>query len=84
MILDTCNVGRVLRLRRNTHCQEHASVNSLLSRPGLTHLGKGWIVRGTTTKKCLTGLTSSSTQAGTGRTDLQLIGSIVAYCQTLT
>ena len=36
-------VIRVLRLRRNTH-----SFNSLLFRAGLGHLGKEWIVRGTT------------------------------------
>ncbi len=41
------------------------------------HLGKGWTVRGTTN-----GLTGSSTQAGTGGTELQLIGSSVADCQT--
>ncbi len=33
---------------------------------------------------CLTGLTGSSTQAGTGRTALQLIGSSVDNCQALT
>ncbi len=33
---------------------------------------------------CLTGLTGSSTQAGTGCTDLQLIGSSVTDCQALT
>ena len=42
-------VGRVLRLRRNTHWQQYASFDSLLSRAGLGHLGKVWIVRGTTT-----------------------------------
>ncbi len=39
------NIGRVLRLRRNTH----ASFDSLLSRALLGHLGKGWIVRDATT-----------------------------------
>ena len=37
-------VDRVLRLRRNTHWHFHASLDSLLSRAGLWHLGKGWIV----------------------------------------
>ncbi len=46
-------------------------------------LGKGWIVRGTTTIALL-GQRGSSTQAGTGRTDLQVIGSSVADCQALT
>ena len=47
--------------------------DSLLSRAGLEHPGKGWIVRDTTTW-----LTGSSTPAGTGCTDLQLISSSVA------
>ncbi len=44
-------VDRVLRLRRNTHWQDCASFDSLLSRAGSEHLGKGWIVRGTTTRR---------------------------------
>ena len=32
----------------------------------------------------LSGLTGSSTRAGTGYTDLQLVGSSVADCQALT
>ena len=42
-------VGRVLRLRRNTRWQQYASFYSILSRAGLRHIGKGWIVRRTTT-----------------------------------
>ncbi len=34
-------VGRVLRLRRNTHFQDIVSFDSLFSRAGLGHLGKG-------------------------------------------
>ncbi len=45
----TCS--RILRLRRNTHWHKDASFDSLLSRAGLWHLGKGWIVRGTTTRR---------------------------------
>ena len=79
-------VGRVLRLRRNTHWQEHVSFDSLLSRDGLGHLvlGKGWVVRGTTTRRLPYWANGSSTRAGTGCTDLQLIGSNVADCQALT
>ena len=78
-------IGRFLRLRWNTHCCNNASFDSLLYRAGLGQLGKGWIVRGTTTiEDCLTGLTGSSTQVGTGYTDLQLIGSSVADYQALT
>ncbi len=44
-------VDRVLRLRRNTQWQKSARFDSLLSRAGLGHLGKGWIVRETTTKR---------------------------------
>ncbi len=33
---------------------------------------------------CLTGLTGSSTRAGTGCTDLQFVGSSMTDCQTLT
>ena len=40
-----------LRLRRNTHWHEYASYDSLLSRAGLGQLGKGWIVRGPTTRR---------------------------------
>ncbi len=73
-------VGRVLRLRRNTHCHKDASFDSLLSRAGLGHLGKGWIVRSICVapplEDCLTGLTGSSTQGGTA--------SSVAGCQALT
>ncbi len=60
----------------------NASFDSLLSRAGLWHLGKGWIARGATTniEDCLTGLTGYSTQTGTGCTDLQLISSRVADC----
>ncbi len=57
--------------------------NSLLSRAGVGHLGKGWTCRGTTTlEDCLTGLTGPSTRAGTGCTDIQISG--VADCQALT
>ena len=54
-------VGRVLRLRRNTYLQDNVSFDSLLSRAGLEHLEKGWIVCRTTTTKddCLTGLAGS-------------------------
>ncbi len=38
---DAVNVGRVLRLRRNTHWHNHFNFDSLLSRVGLGILGKG-------------------------------------------
>ncbi len=44
-------VDRVLRLQRNKHWQYFASFDSLLSRAGLGHLGKKWIVCGTTTRR---------------------------------
>ncbi len=44
-------VGRVLRLRRNTHWQQNASFDSLLSHAGLGHLKEGWIVRDITTRR---------------------------------
>ena len=62
---------RVLRLRRNTHY-----FDSLLSRAGI--LGKGALFVVLLLEDCLTGLTGSSTRAGTDCTDLQLIGSCVA------
>ena len=43
-------VVRVLRLRRIPHWHQNASFDSLLSHAVLGHLGKGWIVRGTTTR----------------------------------
>ena len=46
-----CFVGRVLRLRRNAHWPDIACIDSLLSLAGLWHLGNGWIVRGTTTRR---------------------------------
>ncbi len=67
-------VGRVLRLRRNTHWQDIASFDSLLS---LGILGKGGLFVVPPLEDCLTGLTRSSTQAGTGGTELQLIGTSV-------
>ena len=49
--------------------------NSLLSRAGVGHLGNGWIVRGTTTRRLpYWPLTGSSTQPGTVGSELQLIG----------
>ena len=47
-------------------------------------LGKGGLFVAPLLQDCLNGLTGSSTQAGTGCADLQLIGSIVADCQALT
>ncbi len=44
-------VNRVLRLWRNTHWHYYASFDSLLSRAGVGHLGKGWIVRDTSTRR---------------------------------
>ncbi len=43
----------------------YAISDSQLSRDGLGHLLKGWIVRGTTTRIYHIGLTDSSTQIGT-------------------
>ena len=62
------------------------SLDSLFSRAGLRHLGKGWIVCDTTTRRLpyWANGTGSSTRAGTGCIDLQLIGSIVTDCQALT
>ena len=45
------------------------------------HLGKGWSVRGTTTRRLIA---LPFTRAGTGRTDWQLIGSSAANWQTQT
>ncbi len=50
-VLEKVCVCRVLRLRRNTHRHNYASFDSLLSGAGLGHLGKAWIVRGTTTRR---------------------------------
>ena len=61
------------------HC---ISFDSLLSIAGFGHLGKGWTEF--VTPPLEDGLTGSTTLAGTGRTDLQLIGSIVADCLVLT
>ena len=47
-------------------------------------LGKGELFVAPSLEDCLTGLTGSSTRAGTGCTDLQPIGSSVADCQALT
>ncbi len=59
------------------------SFHILLSHAGLRHLGKGWIVRDTTTRRVpYTGLTGSSTRAGTGFTNLHSLS--VAVCQALT
>ncbi len=55
--------------------------------PALRHLGKGGLFVAPPLEDFLTGLTGSSTRAGTGCkgcTDLQLIGSSVADCQVLT
>ncbi len=77
-------VGRFLRLRRNTHWQWYASFDSLLSRAGYWHHGKGWIVCGTTTSRLHYWAKGSSTRAETGCAYTQLIGSSVADCQALT
>ncbi len=53
-------VVSVLRLRRNMRWQDYASFDSLLSDVGFGHLGKGWIVRGTTTRRLLLGQLGSS------------------------
>ena len=70
-------VGRFLRLRRNANWQ----LDSLLSRAGLGHPGKGELLWHAPPEDCFTGLMGSSTQDGTGCTDLQLIGRSVADCQ---
>ena len=44
-------ISRILRLRRNANWQKDASFDSPLSRAGLEHLGRGWIVRGTTARR---------------------------------
>ena len=80
----TMPVFRLLRLQRIAHWHQNASFDSLLSRAGFEHRGKGWIFRGTNTRRWPYWATVSSTQAGTGCTSLHLIGSIVADCQTLT
>ena len=59
----------ILRLWWNAHLQEHVSFDSLFSLAYLWHLAKE------RHHHCRTGLTSSSTQARTGYTDWQLIGS---------
>ena len=51
-------IGCVLRLRRNTHWQEYASFDRMLSCTGLRHLGKGCIVRDTTSRRLETGPTA--------------------------
>ncbi len=55
------------------------SFDSLPSRAGL-----GGLFVAPPLEDCLTGLMGSSTRAGTGCTELQLIGSSVADCQELT
>ncbi len=47
-------------------------------------LRKGGLFVAPLLEYCLTGLAGSSTRAGTGGTDLQLIGSSVADCQAMT
>ena len=47
-------------------------------------LGKGELFVAPPQEDCLIGLTGSSTRAGTGCTNLQLIGSSEADCQALT
>ncbi len=47
-------------------------------------LGKGGLFVTPPLEDCLTGLTGSSTRAGTGCTDLQLISSSVVDCLALT
>ncbi len=47
-------------------------------------LGKGGLFVAPPLEDCLTGLTGSSTQGGTGCAGLQLIGVSVADCQALT
>ena len=47
-------------------------------------LGKGGLFVAPPLEDCLSGQTGCSTRAGTGGTDLQLVGSIVADCQALT
>ena len=72
-------------LRRNVQWQQHDIFDNRHYRVGFGNLGKGWIeFVGPQLEDCLTGLTGSSTQAGTGCTHLQLIDDIVADCQTLT
>ncbi len=58
-------VDRVLRLLRNTHWHDCASFDSLLSRAG-----KGGLFVAPPLDDGLTGLTGSSTLAGTGCTGL--------------
>ena len=58
--------------------------DSRLSRAGLGILGKGGLFVAPPLENCLTGLTGSSTRAGTGCTHLQLIGNSVTDCQALT
>ena len=78
-------VGLDLRLGRNRQWNYDASFDSLLSRAGLGHLKNGSIVRGRPPiEDCLSQLMACSTQAGTGCTDLQLIGRSVSDCQALT
>ncbi len=43
--------GRVLRLRRNMQRQKYALLTAHFPVLAQLHLGKGWIVRGTTTRK---------------------------------
>ncbi len=60
---------------------ETASFDNLLSRAGLEHLGKDWIVRDTTTRRLpywANGLLTDLKQA------VQLISSIIAHYQALT
>ena len=69
------NMRLVLRLRRNTHWQVTIPVLTAYF-PVLAYgiLGKGELIL----EDCLSGITGSFTQAGTGCTDLQLMGSSVA------
>ncbi len=77
-------IVRVLHLRRIAYWHAYASSYSLLSRVALGHLGKGWIVRGTTTRILPYWATRLFYPSWNGCTNLQLIGSSVTDCQALT
>ena len=77
-------VGRILRLRRIRTGSKLPVLTAYFPLSAYGILGKGGLFVAPQQEDCLTGLTGSSTLAGTSCAYLQLIGSSVADCQTPT
>ena len=75
----TSFTGRVLRLRRNTHWHQNASLTAYCPVMAYGILRKGGLFVAPPLEDCLTWLTGSSTLAGTGCSDSNL-----ADCQSPT